>query len=180
MLIRSEFEQSKKLEQNKERNFRSNLKKSKNEKEENQEYINPVLNAQVFKIQKAMKKFYIKSKNLPENYFYVQKILKYQYDKRLKNYEDNVNYLFSVNGLLLETLENNLNKTFETERLNTKNKFYMTNNNYNSNNSNKIGTVFHNPYEDSKIHLFGKVLDIDIMVLNSIIIFLLLFIIFLE
>lgn len=119
-----------------------------------------------------MKNHYIKSKNLPENYFYVQKILNFQYEKRIRNYEENSNILFFHGGKFMETFDNNLNKTFETERLNTKNKFYTTNNNnnfntnfnLNTNNNNFMGTILHNPYEDGKIHLFAKVMDIDIMV----------------
>lgn len=146
---------------------RSNLKKERENKEKKEGYVNPILNAHVYRIQKAMKNYYIKSKNLPDNYFYVQKLLKFQYQRRLKNYEDNANILFSPNEKFMETESRvNLNKTFETERLNTKNKFYTHQNctNYGSNNKKNMGTVFHNPYEDGKIHLFAKIMDIDIMV----------------
>jgi hypothetical protein len=116
----------------------------------------------------------------------MQKILKYQYEKRLNNYEENANILFPKNGKFFETTENNntntnanynnannnanninvnnLDKTFDTIKTSKNNKFVTTNNFFNNNNNDLITSVLHNPYEDGKIHLFAKIMDIDVIV----------------
>jgi hypothetical protein len=105
----------------------------------------------------------------------MQKLLSYQYQKRSNNYEENANILFPKNGKYFETTENNnninnnfnmnnLDKTFETIKSTKNNKFMSTNNFLNNNNNDLIPSVLHNPYEDGKIHLFAKIMDIDVMV----------------
>jgi hypothetical protein len=93
---------------------------------------------------------------LPDNFFFTQKILKHEFEKRFKNFEDNYKILFPLSDKSEKIPE--MNKTFETIKT-AKNKM-----NLNSNENLLISNLIHNPYEDGKIHLFAKILDIDIIV----------------
>lgn len=119
--------------------------------------VHPLVNENVIKIQRAFKRFYLKNRSLPENFFFTQKILRYQFEKRHKNFEENYKILFPLSDKCDKMPE--LNNTVDTIKTN-KNKL-------NSNNSNEnllISNLIHNPYEDGKIHIFAKILDIDIIV----------------
>lgn len=118
--------------------------------------VHPLVNENVIKLQRAFKRFYLRNKSLPKNFFFTQKILKYQFEKRHKNFEDNYKILFPLSDKIEKIPE--LNNTFETIKT-AKNKT-----NLNSNENLLISNLIHNPYEDGKIHLFAKILDIDIFV----------------
>lgn len=117
--------------------------------------VHPLISENVIKLQRAFKRYYIKKKSLPGNFFFTQKILNYQYAKRNKNFEDNFRILFPIFD---KNEKIDFDKTFDTIK-STRYKL-----NVNENNGKIIPNMIHNPYEDGKIHLFAKIIDIDIMV----------------
>jgi len=117
--------------------------------------VHPLVNENVIKIQRAFKRFYLKNKSLPDNFFFTQKILKYQFEKRFKNFEENYKILFPLSDKGDKIPE--LNNTIDS----IKNKYKS---NLNSNENLLISNLIHNPYEEGKIHIFAKILDIDIIV----------------
>lgn len=118
--------------------------------------VHPLVNENVIRIQRAFKRFYLKNRSLPENFFFTQKILKYQFEKRYRNFEENYKILFPLSDKCEKIPE--LNNTIDTIKTNK----YKTN--LNSNENLLISNLIHNPYEDGKIHIFAKILDIDIIV----------------
>lgn len=118
--------------------------------------VHPLVNENVIRIQRAFKRFYLHNKSLPDNFFFTQKILKHQFEKRHKNFEENYKILFPLSDKSDKIPE--LNNTIDTIKT-AKNKT-----NLNSNENLLISNLIHNPYEDGKIHLFAKILDIDIIV----------------
>jgi len=140
-------------------NFNSNENRNKTQsKILLNENVHPYVHQNVIRIQRAFKKFYLEKKSLPENFFFTQKILEVLYEKKNKNFEDNYRILFPSS----DRNDNfDYNNTIDD---NNKNKF---NSNLTKENS-LISNLIHNPYEDGKIHLFAKILDIDVIVCMSI------------
>jgi hypothetical protein len=118
--------------------------------------VHPLVHENILRIQRAFKQYYLRNKSLPDNFFFTQKILKYQFEKRHKNFEDNFKILFPLSEKSEKIPE--LNNTIDTIKT-SKNKL-----NLNKNENLLISNLIHNPYEDGKIHLFAKILDIDIIV----------------
>jgi len=131
-----------------------------NEKKNGQNYpdtnVHPYVHENVIRLQRAFKKYYMNKKSLPENFFFTQKILKYQFEKRNKNYEDNFRILFPLSDKSEQLDFNNSIDTIKTSK-----------NKINSNENLLASNLIHSPYEDGKIHLFAKILDIDIIVIKN-------------
>lgn len=130
------------------------------------------LRDKVFIIQRNFRKHLIKKYDLPENYFYNEKFFKVQQEKYDRNLLENLKILFPAvfNEELKQTLnvDNNSNmknsikqteNTINKARRGSGNKIQQTGpSNLLSNN------LPHSAYEEGKIHLFSKILDIDLMV----------------
>ena len=105
--------------------------------------VNPVLNDNVIRIQRAFKRFYLRNKCLPENFFFTQKILKHQFEKRHKNFQDNYKVLFPLSNKKSGDKNFELNNTIDTIKTGRNRAANM-----NSNNETLlISNLIHNPYE---------------------------------
>lgn len=82
--------------------------------------------------------------------------MKHQFEKRFKDFEENYKILFPLSERSDQI--NELNNTIDTVKT-SKHRL-----NVNQNDNLLISNLIHNPYEDGKIHLFAKILDIDIIV----------------
>ena len=95
----------------------------------------------IFIIQRSFRNHLIKKYNLPQNFYYNDKFLKFQTEIYEENYKNNLSILFPA--LFMDKTDIN---SF------TKNLIFVTNN------------PNRNPYDSQKIILFSKILDFDMMI----------------
>jgi hypothetical protein len=130
------------------------------------------LREKVFIIQRNFRKYLIKKYDLPENYFYNEKFFRVQQEKYERNLLENMRVLFPA--VFNEELKQTLNVD---NNPNMRNSIKQTENSMNKGRrgsgtklpqtgpSNLLSNnLSHSAYEEGKIHLFSKILDIDLMV----------------
>lgn len=100
-----------------------------------------LLKEKTFYIQRAFRNYLIKKYNLPTNFYYNDKFMRIQNEIFENNYKENLTVLFPA--LFLDKSDIN---SFASNMLEISN------------------NPTHNPYETGKIHLFGKILDFDMMI----------------